>query len=205
MTKYTIYHYGFGLCLLLLFSACGKKSLDKKEYLDWYNSDQNTLIKTKTIDGVGLDMKLKVQDYFLAANDAVTTNATTEDPYWDVDFRMSSVDKSKRIADMLTAKFGQDGEVNMDLWLAFGMKDRIKLYTAIDTVNCTMFHQVRNYDLAPYLDFTIGFPVDKKINKTLFNEGFKIRVDLAEFGMGSQDFEYKASDFDQLPQLEKNK
>lgn len=176
--------------------------MSPSDYLAWYNSDKNPLIKTVQKEGVELGLKLETQDYLSALNREEPSQPATESSL-DFDFRVSSIKKTELLTDVLQRKFQAQPGLSLETLLAFGLKEKIKAYTASDTLNCSLFHQVRNYDLAPYIDFSLGFSVDEKASKDLFDKGFKVAIDLSDLGLGTVTFNYTGSDFGKVPELDK--
>lgn len=201
---YKILRICFYVVLTVLFSCSAGKTMNREEFLAWYNSPANPVIKTKTAGGVTMDVKYKNVDYYIASNTAMTTDEISkiraENDFLDFDVRLQSTESSIHITDLLQRNMQGNQAIDLGSLLAFGLKDYARIYTKTDTLKCAVFHQIRNYDLAPYLDFSVEFPF--KGSAEALEQGFTLSIDLTDLNQGIQKFEYSKEDLNSIPHLQ---
>lgn len=201
---YRLLWISFCFALPVLFSCSSGKTMSRPEFLSWYNSTANPLIKTKTAGGVAIDVKYKNVDYYIASNTTMSADEINKirsgNDFLDFDVRLQSTESSILITDLLQRNMQGDQAIDLGSLLAFGLKDNAKIYTKTDTIKCAVFHQVRNYDLAPYLDFSVEFPF--KGSAETLQQGFILSIDLTDLNLGIQKFEYSKENLNSIPHLQ---
>ena len=77
------------------------------------------------------------------------------------------------------------------------MQNDLKLVSGTDTVPCTLFHYVRNFDLAPYAEFVLAF----KSSGEKTNADKELIFDGTSLGISRCIFLVKNEDISGVPQL----
>lgn len=189
--------------LFLLLTSCGKDALLPSDYIAWVNDANNSLLKTKSIVPLEVEVLYKPLPYIIANEQR--TNKIDKTVY---EARI----KELKGLQYYTLKLGITGgkldvtnyEVNDNgqqqdrlNYLSFAMQKDIKLVEQGDTLSCVLYHFERSYDIVSYRTFVLAFEekeTNRLTDKTLI-------LDLPYFKTGPIKLNYKIADLEAIPNL----
>ena len=211
----------FGIALILLVS-CMKRSdhtstgklatffflketvVDPIEMKEYVVDMEHGLIKSKIIDEVTFSAKYKPVDYIIA--NEIKENVISKTVYKKMQEELSGmqyfdlrIEIEKMNGELL--KYGLSTEAEYEErvnYLAFTIKDDIKLIDGSDTLNCVLHHFERVYDIVPYATILLGF---KNYGNDLMHEKTLMYHDKL-FGKGIIKFTFLPADLQSIPHLE---
>ncbi|MGZ3862793.1 MAG: hypothetical protein ACXVPN_10315 [Bacteroidia bacterium] len=187
------------LALLLTLVGCSDRAVSVNEYVNYVENESNGLHKSKIIDKYKIQVQYKPVEYIVAYEEKkeILDQRTVEARRKKLEklsyftLRLQSSSKDERILDE-TDNTTYNEKLN---YFTFGMQEDLKLISGKDTLSCLLYNYVRNFDLAPYLDFVIAF--DNKIK----GNNVEFVYDGTNLGIGKCIFTFKEKDIINVPRL----
>ena len=191
------------LLITSIFCACGGKDLLKpSEYSQWMQNPENGMKQSKKIQDFEFIAQYKTPEYITVLEEK--SNALkaqlVSNRVGELGSDMAYFNfRIKGNAYPLQQGTTSEMEFNQRMAYAnFGMQQDLELVEGGDTLDCVMYQFVRNYNIAPYIDFVVGFERNNQehieADKTLiFNDNV--------FGVGKVKLHFSASDLNQIPKL----
>lgn len=201
-------NYYLFFLILLVVGACSKiskKHLNAEQYMNWVENPKNGLVKVKSMnDEIEFTMQFRPIEHLILINhkkDELTSKLLVQEKQ-DIGealqyakFRISMKNSNERVLSYDLVDESQ--YTNRIAYMSFDMQNDFSLIEGQDTLSCEMFHFVRNYDLAPYIDFSLGF----KASKLDDFEDKTFIYDDKIFGLGKLKFHIDKSDLEMIPEL----
>lgn len=188
-------------CLLW---ACSPSQLDYKAYVQWVESDKSHLSAVKDLDDFEYTLIYKPLDYMVAKeylNGAITKEQidSRRKEYGKMQYYTLKI-KAKSSNELLGANAGSEQEYYGRLeYFMSAMSSDLQLIDGKDTLPCLLYHYERNYGLAPYSSFVLGFDQGKTPAED------KVMVyDDHVLGSGKVMIKIKAEDIKQVPAIRWN-
>lgn len=195
------------IVLLVLFSSCGRKTLNAEAYVAWFNAEKENMQCEKEVGDYLFSLQYQPADYLLLLDqrngllpDSEITERRNElaaGQHYALRIR-----SNKTSGDFLknnssdAADFAE--KVN---YFAFRMQQQIKLVDSGDTLPCNLFHFERSYGLSPGITFLLSFP-DNGNNK---KPGDKILIyDDEALGLGKIMLTLDGNRLNEIPLLTTN-
>ena len=145
------------LCFAL--TSCGApKEVDASEYILHVEDPANGLYVSKTIEEIEFSLQYKPEDYQLLRMGADKARAQGTEGIKADCFNLRVAVPRSVGAPLNYLRANSPLQTDLVSYLSFGLQDDIFLVRGADTVNCSMSQFVRNYQLAPHLDFALTFP-----------------------------------------------
>ncbi|MDF2456584.1 MAG: hypothetical protein K0R51_2577 [Cytophagaceae bacterium] len=163
----------FILSVVSLLSCNRPKDL--REYRTWFGNPENGFVKTHTWHDLDYNVYYRPSD-LMAAYELDEEEKHTDK---EVDSLIKSYDESYYFLLELSAKEGvnlewnetENGEKGYEALikeLSFGMKDRISMVVNKDTLEPSLYHYERGFELGNHQRFLFAFPKDKEKEKESF-------------------------------------
>lgn len=159
--------------LFFVFNSCGKKQLNPTEYIAWVEDEGNGLSVTKNLDNINYRLLYKPIDYIVAKeliNNAIKKNEieSRKKELGNMNYFTLRIE-SKTSEELMRVNIKSEDEYYHRLEYFMGyMQDDIYLVDGTDTINPSLFHFERNYGLAPFNDFVLGFNKSNKDAQDLY-------------------------------------
>jgi len=194
------------ICLfLMIFSGCKKSSLTPVDYVKWIEDTGNGLRIEKEIGDYTFILQYKPLDYIVAMeqkskeikSDILSKREKALQGMDYFTLRISYSDKQKKDV-MASGITTEDEYFQRSNYYSEDFQDDISLLVGKDTIACGLFNNVRNYGLAPYMDFVIGFETKDyyaPAKDRLFILNDKV------YGCGIIKFTISQSDIEKIPSL----
>lgn len=196
----------FSILLILLFYSCGSKEFNSEEAL-WSHvkNPKNGYMQEKSVNRVDFTLLYKPTD-LIVAQEIVAKDATQK----EIDslrnkyglyayFNLSMSKGNQELLNNLVGDRNQFGE--MVNTLAFGMEDKIHLYTSKkDTIPMMDYVYPRMYGLSKNTSLLLVYPKEEIEDSQEINMSIK---DLG-FGTGDISFKYDQSLFKKNPHINFN-
>ncbi len=187
--------------LLLVMLSCGKSELSPKDYIEWCDDAENGLVKVFSQNNNQLTCQYTSSSYaVLKQNDPSNLDASELDENVElvsdlIQFKLTF--ENKESANFIRNNYTSPEEFNTrSMYLAYGLREDLKLVTGVDTVICNMNHHERTYGNTPYETVLITFP---KINDESVN--LELIFDDRVFGFGRVKFFFDENDLVKIPEL----
>ncbi|MFT5790939.1 MAG: hypothetical protein ACI9LI_000268 [Saprospiraceae bacterium] len=198
---------GIFFLLVLMICGCSKspQSLKPKNYINWLRKPENGLNKTKTINDLAFTMCYRTNEDVVVLNNKreEITKQLLEQELNDLGNELQYA-TFKIARDNSNQSVLQVGNVSGDVYtkriayMSFDMQNDFYLIEGNDTLDCQLFHFVRNYELAPYVEFSLGFENSK--NKIIQDKTFVYEDKL--FNTGILKFTIDSKDIKQIPSVQ---
>lgn len=163
------YYYYLLLCFITLLGCTSEQILYPVDYVKWVKATDNGLKKIKEMSHYAFEVQYKPLDFIVAQEEK--TNDLAEDilvkrkeelgeDYYYYNLRIKSLEGN---LSPIGAGVGTNQQYNQRLsYFTFDMQEDLYLLEGQDTLPCTMYQFVRNYDVAPFVEFALGFKKKKK-------------------------------------------
>lgn len=189
-----------GILFIALLTSCFQEALSPNDYRSWVENKENGLWVAKELGDFEFSILYKPTEYIALLE--LNPDSINE----------QKIEKSRKdLGDMqyftlkIKAKHGNDllkTGVENDLqyfdrlnYLSAFMQEDIKLIEGSDTLPCKLFHMERNYGLAPYNNFVLGFAATKNENDK------QVEIHDRVFGVGKVILKVSKEDIENIPQL----
>ncbi len=178
----------FFCLVVVLISIVGcnfQSTLDAASYIKWIENENHGLRKTKTIGDIEYTLQYKPYEYI-----ALYELKNSIPSHELINKRVKEIEGMSYFNMRIKHKKGGDivkyNTTNADefftrsSYFSFEMQYDIAMVSGQDTLPCALFHEVKNYGIAPFVDFVIAFdgiperePTDKEliIQDRAFNNG----------------------------------
>lgn len=191
--------------LIIILSACGKSSLNPKDYMAWFKGGKHGLTQTKEV--YPLEVKVHYQPIdALFLKEQIDPKALSKEAYQKrlKDFEGSQyytleLGLEKNLSQSIVdwgIQNSQQQEQRMK-YLSYGMKKHIYLVEDQDTLSCALYHFERSYDLGRSRNFVLAF--EQKEERILSDKLFVF--DSPVFGTGPIKLKFKSADLQKIPRL----
>lgn len=159
--------------LIVFFSSCSEKNLETADFVTWVEDEGNGLSVTKKFDNINYRLLYKPIDYIVAKeliNNAIKKNEieSRKKELGNMNYFTLRIE-SKTSEELMRVNIKSEDEYYHRLEYFMGyMQDDIYLVDGTDTISPSLFHFERNYGLAPFNDFVLGFNKSKKDVQDLY-------------------------------------
>ena len=191
------------VCLLLgLFCGCAPSELEPRDYIQWVENPENSLIKDYTEGDLKLTCTYTPNEY-AALKPKDPANLNMEELKEEVNGLNELVQFKLKFENTTSGNFLRGNYMDQEeynrrsMYMSFDIRYDLNLIqNSADTVVCNMNHHERTYGNTPFETILISFPkvVDKIDEMTLV---FNDRV----FGFGRVKFKYPKSVLNDIPAL----
>jgi hypothetical protein len=144
-----------------LFSTkISKDKLTAEKYLQWVEQPKNGLRVQKTIEDYEYDAQYKPVEYILLkenrhlTQDALVKQKKALEALDYFTLRLSNISSKDFLKGNVSNKYSYQEILN---YYAYEMQKDIQLIEGSDTIKCALYHFERNYGLAPFRSFVLGF------------------------------------------------
>lgn len=158
------------ILIVIVISSCGLDSLKPVGYVKWVENVDNGLKAEKIINEVAYTIQYKPSDYIVAMEqkDPMLKEEILKErkeqlkgmQYYTL--RISPKDKVTEVLSLGTTVKDEYYQ-RMD-YVSFDMQNDIFIVENNDTLNCSMYHFVREYGITPNVDLLLGFNENVEIN-----------------------------------------
>ncbi len=190
-------------CLVVLLSACGPGSLEPNAYVEWVENPDKGLSVQKEFGELVFRVQYKPLDYVVlqeqginASGEALEAARKEYEGLQYFNFRI----QLKNGGNVLSYRTATEAEGMARIpYFSFSLKNDLKLLEDGQELPCVLFLFSRNYNLAPTLDFALGFeasPSGNRVDK-IFRYEDKI------FGLGIVQLAVTAEALKALPTLKR--
>lgn len=182
------------LLLTLLFLLGCSQRMNYKDYLVWYESDANPMIKKQIVGNIEYTCTYMCQDYFkareLASGNQVNEKQSDESEYYKINIKIRDTE------DPLSYKISNKSEIYERInYLVSDVKDAVLLITSTDTLSCQMHHYERVYHVGNTI--SVVFIFDKTHEKKEHTIAYNDKL----FGNDIVSFIFKQEEINSLPKL----
>lgn len=202
MSKFILLLVGFSLLALV---ACGPGTLEPKAYVNWVRNEENGLVKSKTLRNLEFTAQYKPLDYIVAMEEKKErlesdfVQKRKEELGEDLmyfNFRIEAPKGENPMSYQLRNE--QERSIRMSYFMG-NIQDHLYVLHDSDTLKCIDFMYVRNYELAPYIDFTLGFGAAGKKPEDLGDVKFVYDDQL--YGTGKVNLGFRKREITTIPTL----
>lgn len=193
------------VCCFVSVCACSPSKLTPAKYSKWVKDMDHGLFLTRINGDYKLSLQFRPIDY-VVSNEIVNSRKTFSEfnkikkelsGMYYFTFRIESADKGTRVLDIGNTS---EADINSKLdYFSFNMQNDLKLVSGNDTLSCGLYNFERNYELAPYLDFSLAFPCDIKDGN--HERDLQFIYDGEALGIGIIKFGYDKKLLNSIPQL----
>lgn len=152
----------FFAAALLVWSGCSKKAVDTRTYISWVEDPDNGLRVNKTIGAYSFRFLYQPHDYLALRR--LNEFSFNRDSIKNVNEQLGNLQyfvlriQGENGGELMREGIKDDMEYYRRMEYFMGpMQDDLSLIDGKDTLACVLFHFERNYGLAPYNDFLLGF------------------------------------------------
>lgn len=194
-----------GLSIFLLSSCDENQVLLPGEYVKWVTDASNGLCKSKRINEFNFMAQYKPLDFIVAQEEKTnrlsksllkTRKKELGTGYVYYNFRIKNEEGN---LSPVGAGANSDHEYQRRLgYFTFDMQQDLYLLHGQDTFPCTFFQFVRTYDVAPYVEFALGF---KKEEKTIINQDITFVFEDKVLGIGTTKLLFEEHLFKNIPKI----
>lgn len=156
-----LFTYCFAI-FLFISNGCAKKALEPKGYIDWIENPSNGLRVSKTIGTYTFRLLYQPHDYMALRR--LKNQQVIPDSIKSINAQLGNLQyyilrvQAKNGEELMREGIRDDMEYYQRMEYFTGpMQDDVSLVDGKDTLACVLFHFERNYGLAPYNDFLLGF------------------------------------------------
>lgn len=207
MSKCSLFWAGLGLFLSgLLLQCCGQPTaLPPVEYVQWVKHPDHGLLQTKTLREYIFIAQYKPLDFIVAQEERTSELSKTTlkerkkalgEEHLYFNFRVKSVEG--QLSPVGSSAYSKQEYQHRLGYFTFDMQRDLYLLHGQDTFPCTLFQFVRSYDVAPYIDFALGF---KKPPQTVIDQNITFVFDDQILGIGTTRLLFEHTVFNHLPAI----
>ncbi len=145
------------LLIAVLFSCKSPATLNKDEYLKWYQENKDSFIFTKDIDVVHYSLEIIPESVFLAKRLEKEQNQQSrivDNKALQYIFKISNVKGNSILYYGIRQQQDYFNRVN---YYSFGAENDFLLFNKSDTSYCNGVHFERTYELTPYITLDLNF------------------------------------------------
>lgn len=162
-------------CIIILFiisiTGCGKPEVDYKTYVQWIENENNGLYVQKNVGEYEFSALYKPLDYVVAKE--LVNGALNKSRVMARKKELGSMQylnlkiRSTHDNELLKAGIRSENEYyqRLEYFMSY-MQSDIYMIDGKDTLDCLLFHYERNFGLAPYNTFVLGFNMPSEITAT---------------------------------------
>lgn len=193
--------------VVYLFFSCESKqqSLTPRAYADWVTNINNGLQKSKKLKEYEFKTQFKPLD-FIVVQEEKTDELSTEllqdrkqelgNNYWYFNFRITNTEGT---LSPVGSGVQTDQQYQERLsYFTFEMQQDLYLIQDQDTLPCLLYQFVRNYDVAPFVEFALGFKSTKEIN---LNQNITFVFEDKLLGVGTTKLLFNKTSFQRIPKI----
>lgn len=156
----------------IFFNACQmNKELEPTSYVIWVESKENGLRQEKKMGEIRYILQYQPQDY-IALKELEADKLLDQKKFEAIKGELGSMEYYKLRIESVDGidieKLGTsspDEFMQRSNYLSFGLQTDIVMVNEKDTVPCALFHNSKNYGLAPYVDFALAFVSPEQNNQ----------------------------------------
>jgi hypothetical protein len=187
-----------------LFQGCSQQPLDGQDYRSYVENPANQLKQEKQLEDLQMELQYKPFAY-IAMQEEQSYELTQaqlgqkQEEFGSLQYYNFSIVLQNGGTDVI-ARGAEDEDTYQQLinYFSYGLKDDLKLVQGGDTLNCSLFHFARNFNISPSVDFAIAF--DDKGN----NADRQFIWDDKVFGLGTVKLTVPGTAVGDLPKLKTN-
>lgn len=199
---------------LFFISACNQKKISPEELIQWVDNPRHGLVVTKEFDEYKISAQFRPLIYEIAI-ESKDENLSKENLTHKIEelgdlqyfvLRIESIDKGSDIlkkSGLTQEQYSQ----RLQYFTTFLQHD-LTLIDGMDTIPCCLFHFERNYRVAPYSNFMIGFKKNlseydsiKNEKEVRYNDKILVVNDNV-LGIGKVVLVIKKENINSIPQME---
>jgi hypothetical protein len=179
-----------GMCLFLLLNSCNNDQvLSPVEYVQWVKNPSNGFLQSKKLNEFEFSAQYKTLDFIVAQEErSVTLSKELLDArkkelgedYLYYNFRIKN--QEGNLSPVGSGAYSNQEYQNRLSYFTFEMQEDLYLILDQDTLPCTIYQFVRNYDVTPYVEFALGF---EKSKKTTINQDITFVFEDRILGIGT--------------------
>lgn len=201
--KYSSWLFGV---LIIVVSSCGEPpTLLPSNYVQWVKNPENGLRQSKIIKELEFTAQYKPLDFIVAQEER--TNTLSKEllqhrkkelgkDYLYYNFRIKNT--KGQLSPVGSGAYSEGQYQRRLAYFTFDMQRDLHLLHGQDTLPCTLFQFVRSYDVAPYVEFALGF---KKETQTVLNQDITFVFEDPLLGIGTVKLLFDASNFKNIPTI----
>jgi hypothetical protein len=159
-----------GIGLSMFVSCNEEKTLSPAKYVEWVKNPSNGLLQSKAINEFEFTAQYKPLNFIVAqeerTNDLSKKVLSSRREELGTDYFYYNFRIKNREGNLSPVGSGAHSEQEYQRrlgYFTFDMQKDLYLMYGNDTLPCSLFQFVRNYDIAPYVEFALGFKKDSKI------------------------------------------
>ncbi len=180
----------FLVVITLGIMSCKEQTpLLPSDYVQWVKDPDNGLVQIKTIKELEFSAQYKPLAFVVAQEERTNTLAKTilekrkkelGKDYLYYNFRIKNTAGS--LSPVGSGAYSDQHYQNRLAYFTFDMQNDVYLLHGQDTFPCTLFQFVRSYDIAPYVEFALGF---KKEENTIIDQDLTFVFEDRILGIGT--------------------
>ena len=192
-------------CLWLGCGVDGPTALPPVDYVRWVKDPAHGLVQSKQIEQYAFIAQYKPLDFVVAQEERQPTldkarvearRAELGEDHVYYNFRIKNTEGQ---LSPLGSGVQTDQVYQSRLgYFTFDMQADLYLLHGQDTLPCTLFQFVRSYDVAPYVEFALGF---KKPMAAPLTEDLTLVFEDRVLGVGPMRLRFEQAIFEKLPKL----
>lgn len=191
--------------LLILISCHEETILSPAKYVEWVKDPSNGLLQSKAVNEFEFTVQYKPLDFIVAqeerTNELSKTILNSRKKELGTDYLYYNFRIKNREGNLSPVGSGAHSEQEYQRrlgYFTFDMQEDLYLLHGADTLPCTLFQFVRNYDIAPYVEFALGF---KKDPKTTINQDITFVFEDRILGIGITKLLFDKQNFENTPTI----
>ncbi|MBS1635848.1 MAG: hypothetical protein JST26_07975 [Bacteroidetes bacterium] len=188
---------------MLVLVGCQRASLSPAEYMAWVEDKDNGMIANKDLDDFEYSLLYKPLDYVLAKEESsgILKKEQIEQRRNELGAMQYFTLKitAKNAKELLRAGITSEDQYyqRLEYFMSY-MQNDTYLIEGKDTLPCLLFHFERNYGLAPYNTFVLGYAGSKE--KQITNDKVFVYDDKI-LGTGKVMMTVQAKDIEKAPNI----
>lgn len=193
------------ICFFSLYSCSQQEALPPVNYVRWVKDAKNGLLQTKVLNEFEFMVQYKPLDFIVAQEQRTITLSKSlleaRKKELGVDYIYYNFRIKNREGKLSPVGSGAHSEQQYQQrlgYFTFDMQQDLYLLHGQDTFPCTLFQFVRNYDVAPYVEFALGF---KKTPNTTFNQDITFVFEDRILGIGTTKLLFNQEIFTNTPKI----
>lgn len=194
--------------LLMLICSCSHKQelLDPVHYVNWIRNSDNGLNIQKEVGAYEFSVQYKPLPYIVAMEEKThtleqkllnTRITTLGNNFYYFNLKIKSITNTN-LSPTGNGVLSEAEYQQRLSYFTFEMQRDLYLIQKQDTLHCSLYQFVRNYDIAPFVEFALGF---ESIVPLDLNEDITFILDDKILGVGTLKFLFDQSSFQEIPTI----
>jgi hypothetical protein len=194
-----------GIVLSVLWGCTDSIVLDPIAYVKWVKNPANGLQQDKAVGAYVFSAQYKPLPYIVAQEErkeelekvVLEKRVTTLGDHFHY-FNLKIKSKEGNLSPTGNGALSDRMYQQRLSYFTLDMQRDLYLVQKKDTLPCSLYQFVRNYDVAPYVNFTIGFESPTKID---FEEDLTLILEDKVLGSGTLKFLFDQSSLQRIPKI----